>query len=265
MSSADLGSEVEYLFGEQRMKLSEDGQEIELSLDQYSGSGFQSKRAFIYGKFDILMKLPPGNSAGTVTTFYLNSTRGEWHDELDLEFLGHVDGSKYILQTNVFTRGVGNREQRIRLWFDPTIEFHKYSILWNPQQIIFYVDDIPIDFFKSGREGIPYPNQQPMTLYATIWDGSSWATEYGKIKLNMSYAPFIVSYRDYEVDGCVWTGHGNNTLCSNHNNAFWKTHTITMFEKEMLAHIHRNYIFYDYCTSDPSKFNPTECAAGLLQ
>ncbi|KAJ4978118.1 hypothetical protein NE237_008898 [Protea cynaroides] len=264
VSSADFGSDVEYLFGEHRMKLSKDGQQVDLTLDQYSGSGFQSKESVLFGKFDIRIKLVPGNSAGTVATFYLNSTGGEWHDELDFEFLGHVNGSQYIIQTNVFTKGVGNREQRIRLWFDPTADFHKYSILWNPYQIIFYVDDIPIDYFKARRDGIPYPNQQAMTLYGTIWDGSSWATEYGNIKLNMSHAPFIVSYRDYDVDACAWTGYDSITYCSNPN-AAWKTHKITILEKEMLAHIHRNYIFYDYCTSDTSKYNPAECASGLIQ
>uniref|UniRef100_A0A453BDC7 GH16 domain-containing protein n=1 Tax=Aegilops tauschii subsp. strangulata TaxID=200361 RepID=A0A453BDC7_AEGTS len=32
--------------------------------------------------------------------------------------------------------GVGGREMRHSLWFDPTAEFHSYSILWNPKQIV---------------------------------------------------------------------------------------------------------------------------------
>ena len=40
----------------------------------------------------------------------------------------------YILQTNVFTGGKGDRDQRIFLWFDPTKAYDKYYVLWNMYQ-----------------------------------------------------------------------------------------------------------------------------------
>lgn len=57
------------------------------------------------------------------------------HDEFDFEFLGNVSGHYYILQTNVFVYGVGNREMRHTLWFDPTVDFHIYSLLWNEHMV----------------------------------------------------------------------------------------------------------------------------------
>ncbi|KAL5079145.1 hypothetical protein RYX36_007566, partial [Vicia faba] len=104
-------------------------------------------------------------TAGTVTAFYLSSQNGE-HDEIDFEFLGNRTGEPYILQTNVFSGGKGDREQRIYLWFDPTKAYHRYSVLWNMFQIVFFVDDIPVRVFKNSNDlGIKYPFNQPMKIY----------------------------------------------------------------------------------------------------
>ncbi|KAL5058894.1 hypothetical protein RYX36_030498, partial [Vicia faba] len=111
------------------------GSEIQLHLDKSTGTGFQSKGSYLFGHFSMNIKMVPGDSAGTVTAFYLSSQNSE-HDEIDFEFLGNRTGQPYILQTNVFTGGQGNKEQRIFLWFDPTKEFHRYSILWNMYQIV---------------------------------------------------------------------------------------------------------------------------------
>ncbi|KAL1372006.1 hypothetical protein HN51_002179 [Arachis hypogaea] len=262
--AGNLDQEFDITWGDGRAKMLNNGELLTLSLDKASGSGFQSKNEYLFGKIDMQLKLVPGNSAGTVTAYYLSSKGTTW-DEIDYEFLGNLSGDPYILHTNVFSQGKGNREQQFYLWFDPTADFHTYSITWNPQRIIFSVDGTPIREFKNSESmGVPFPKSQPMRIYSSLWNADDWATRGGLVKTDWTKAPFTASYRNFNADACIWSngasscgsGSGSSSTSSS-----WLSQELDTTAQERLRWVQKNYMIYNYCT-DAKRFPqgfPPEC------
>ncbi|KAH6819273.1 xyloglucan endotransglycosylase 6 [Perilla frutescens var. frutescens] len=262
-SAGNFHQDIDVTWGDGRAKILNNGELLTLSLDKASGSGFQSKNEFLFGKIDMQLKLVPGNSAGTVTAYYLSS-QGSTHDEIDFEFLGNLSGDPYILHTNVFSQGKGNREQQFHLWFDPTADFHTYSILWNPQRIIFSVDGTPIREFKNSESvGVPYPKNQAMRIYSSLWNADDWATRGGLVKTDWSHAPFTASYRNFNANACVWSS-GSSSCNANppaNNSNAWLNQELDATNQERLKWVQKNYMIYNYC-SDSKRFPqgfPADC------
>lgn len=65
--------DVDVTWGDGRGKILDNGNLLTLSLDKASGSGFQSKKQYLNGRFDMKIKLVPANSAGTVTAYYVTT------------------------------------------------------------------------------------------------------------------------------------------------------------------------------------------------
>ncbi|CAL9168035.1 unnamed protein product [Musa hybrid cultivar] len=195
------------LWGPQHQTVSGDQSSATIWLDRNSGSGFKSNRPYRSGYFAASIKLQAGYTAGVITAFYLsnNQVHPGFHDEVDIEFMGNTPGKPYRLQTNVYIRGSGDRryvgrEMKFHLWFDPTADFHNYAILWNPDEIIFFVDDIPIRRYPRKSENT-FP-MRPMWMYGTIWDASSWATDRGKYRVDYRYQPFVARFTRFIIRGC---------------------------------------------------------------
>lgn len=72
LAASNLNQEVDVTWGDGRGKILNNGELLTLSLDQTSGSGFQSKNEYLFGKIDMQLKLVQGNSAGTVTAYYVS-------------------------------------------------------------------------------------------------------------------------------------------------------------------------------------------------
>ncbi|CAI0386403.1 unnamed protein product [Linum tenue] len=213
----------------------------------FAGAGLASKNKYYYGFFSAAIKLPSGLSPGVVVAFYLSNaeTYPNNHDEIDIEILGHDKRNDWNLQTNVYANGSVNtgREEK------------------------FLVDSVPVrEFQYSSAYPSVYPSK-PMSVYATIWDGSEWATHGGKYPVNYSYAPFVVSIGDAELTGCIpnptscakkAAGTGNPSSLDPVDGSEF----VSLSKEQSLAMdwARRKLMFYSYC-ADKSRYKvqPPEC------
>ncbi|PWA35071.1 concanavalin A-like lectin/glucanase domain, Xyloglucan endotransglucosylase/hydrolase [Artemisia annua] len=259
-------NDMYFNWGAKHSYIYNNGDDISLLLDKSAGSGVQSHKAFLFGSIEMLIKLVPGNSAGTVTAYYLSSN-GNYHNEIDFEFLGNSTGEPYTMHTNIFTQGKGNREQQFKLWFDPTKDFHNYTIHWNPSAVVWYVDSIPIRVFRNYKSlGIGFPDEQGMQVYSSLWNADNWATRGGLVKIDWTRAPFKAGLRKFNARACKWNGPNSIRQCAYPTPANWWTapayKQLSWDQQHKLKWVQDNYIIYNYCT-DYKRFKwvmPLECS-----
>ncbi|CAN6243948.1 unnamed protein product [Urochloa humidicola] len=248
----------------------DDGNRLSLALvSNSSGSMIRSKKQFVYGTVSTMIQLVPGDSAGTVTTYYTSSL-GANHDEIDFEFLGNVTGQPYTIHTNVYVAGVGNKEMQFKPWFDPTSDYHNYTISWAPCMLVWYIDGVPIRAFRNyeASHGVAFPTSQPMYAYSSIWAAEDWATQGGRVKADWSKAPFVASYHGIDLDVCECYGSGGSCVagCAARFGDAGRYCSLSAEQVGKMQWVQSNYKIYDYC-ADPKRSidgqKPVEC--GLAQ
>ena len=175
------------------------------------------------------------------------------HDEIDMELLGTVPGEPYTLQTNVYVRGTGDgahlvgREMRFHLWFDPAADFHHYAILWNPDEIVFLVDDVPVRRYAASAAGAAAFPDREMWAYGSIWDASSWATDDGRYRADYRYSPFVARFSGLLLRACSPRAPPRCRAPSG-----GPGDALSPQQEAAMRWVQRNHMVYNYCL-DPKR------------
>lgn len=245
------------------VRFARNGRSVDLVLDRLSAAGAGSKSSYLFGGFGAWIKLPPRDSSGTVTTFYMSSPAPN-HCEFDFEFLGNRTDEPFLLHTNIFVNGVGGREQQIYLGFDPSAAFHYYNFQWSKDVLVFYVDNTPIRMFRN-LPGVAYPNSKPMGMFLSIWDGSSWATQGGRVKIDWNAAPFVATYQNFRLNGCEVKAQDRNRVRWCQRSRYSAGGGLGMERVQQMRAVRTNQVVYNYC-DDRRRYPkaPPECAHNIL-
>jgi beta-glucanase (GH16 family) len=125
---------------------------------------------FKFGRFETVFK--PTKEPGVVSSFFLY--RFDPWQEIDAEFLGN-DTTKILLNVfynpgqpgDTYNYGLRGTPVVIDLGFDASLEFHRYAIEWEPDEIRWFVDD---KLIHVRRAGLPTPIPQlPMRFHVNTW------------------------------------------------------------------------------------------------
>ena len=116
------------------------------------------------------------------------------------------------------------------------------------------VDNVPIRLFKNAESmGVPFPKNQPMRIYSSLWNADDWATRGGLVKTDWSKAPFTAYYRNFRAS--------TSTSTSTFSDSAFQTQELDAYGRRRLRWVQKNFMIYNYCT-DLKRFPqgvPPEC------
>lgn len=104
-----------------------------------------------------------------------------------------------------------------------------------------------------------------MKIEASIWDGSSWATDGGKTKIIWSHAPFRAYFTGFNIDGCpISNARSASIVPCNSPNYWWNTQKyweLNSSEQKAYEIVKHHFVTYDYC-NDKNRHPtpPPECS-----
>lgn len=132
----------------------------------------------------------------------------------------------------------------------------------------FLVDNIPIRVYENDESvGVPFPKNQPMKLYSSLWNADQWATRGGLVKTDWSKAPFTAYYRNFNANACFLSTSSGLSSCGSKNSDNlmrshdWRTQELDANGRRMLRWVQRYFMIYNYC-ADVKRFpqgRPREC------
>jgi endo-1,3-1,4-beta-glycanase ExoK len=153
------------------------------SLKPFRGVEMRSVDTLTYGKVEARVRFARGSGVvSSLVTIYTPWPADDWN-ELDIEYLGrYSDRVQFNAMVYTGARTTGVVQQSVTptqfplispLGFDPSADFHVYTMEWTPAAARFAVDGVTQHVWDTEIERL----KLPMNILLTIWASSaaSWA------------------------------------------------------------------------------------------
>ena len=176
------------------------------SAKNYKGAEYRTIKSFLYGRFEVRYKASPG-SGHTSTFFTYNDIdpNHQWN-EIDIEILNRYPND---IQFNTITQKQGNNHESHQLLkFNPSLDFHTYTIEWTPEYVAWFIDSVEV--YRQTGEHISTLNR-PQKLMMNIWNPAweNWVGPWYDEALPKFAFYDYVSYASFNPDSGN-TGTDNN-------------------------------------------------------
>lgn len=118
----------------------------------------KGKFTFLYGRIDFVAKLPLGKGTWPALWMMSDDNRyGYWPKSGEIDIMEHVgrDPGKLILAIHTEKYNHRNKEQYYTDLYASKITtgFHKYSLDWQEDKIIYLLDDEEVARYEKGQDG----------------------------------------------------------------------------------------------------------------
>jgi len=163
----------------------------------FRGVEMRSIETFTYGKFEASVRFASGSAVvSSLVAIYTPWPPDDWN-EIDIEFLGKNNDRiqcNHMVNIPPADPETGHIQfpEMLYLDFDPSADFHTYSIEWVPEEVRFFIDGV---LMYTATEEVSYLTL-PQNILLTIWasDSVGWAGA-----VDDTTAPTAVSYDWFKV------------------------------------------------------------------
>jgi beta-glucanase (GH16 family) len=156
----------------------------------FGGQHYSSARlisrgeGWTYGFYEVRAKLPCRRGTWPAIWMLPSDPDVEWPDGGEIDIMEHVGYEPGVIHHSVHTRAFNfdrGTQQTTSFELETACEeFHRYQLLWTPENLVFAVDDTPSFLFQKRRaDRARWPFDEPMQLLLNIAIGGDWGGRRG--------------------------------------------------------------------------------------